>query len=258
MTALSGQKNPKKSIGTRVPTRSSRSKKKKRTGEESPTYFLIAVELDETVRRRKSDKAHIYLAKTVVEPENRLNQLQRGAGPKFAVGHYLGLVPLPVTFRPTRNSKRADELLKRNLEAFVRQGHAVNNLPSSLEDEWVVYVLALSEEGKEKLLQNRDGTRKKGYVYVGQTSNSLEVRMAQHRGEQKSRTGRHLGARPTRDRRFELLYYEIVHTASHALERERQLADKYEKRNYLVDAGDVTPRKLRRKVLKDAATNARA
>jgi len=228
------------------------SKRKKSSSRNPPTYFLIAVELDETIRRRQPDKPHIYLAKTVAAPEERLAQLQRGAGPELFSGHYRRLVPLPIDARPTKDSKQADELLKRNLEAFARQGHAVNNLPSSLEDEWVVYVLALSEKGKERQMQNKNGKRKKGYVYVGQTSNSLEVRIAQHRGEQLSQTNRHLGARPTRNRSFEVVYHEVVFTASHALERERQLAEDYERKNYLVDAGEATPRKLRRKALKKA------
>jgi hypothetical protein len=219
------------------------------------TYHLIAVELDDSVIRRKPDRPHIYLAKTVVPPDVRLAQLQRGAGPDFAVGHYRRLIPLPVSFRPTKDSAKADEFLKKNIEAFVRLGHAVNNLPSSLETEWVVYVLALSEEGKEKLMRNKDQSRKRGYIYVGQTSNPLEVRLAQHRGEQLSRTGRHLGARPTRERTFEVLHHEVVYSARHALEREQELADAYECKNYLVDAGEATPRKRRRKARKATATS---
>ena len=243
-----------KLIRNRTSDRAKSSKRVRKSFRKPPTYFVIAVELDESVQRRLHEKPHIYLAKTVATPEQRLAQLQRGAGPEFASGHYRRLVPLPINARPTTDPKKADELLKSNLEAFIRQGHAVNNLASSLEDEWVVYVLALSEEGKENQMRNRNGTRKRGYVYIGQTSNPLEVRVAQHRGEKLSRSNRHLGARPTRNRSFEVVYHELVYTASHALERERQLADEYERKNFLVEAGEATPRKLRRKMLKETGT----
>ena len=136
----------------------------------------------------------------------------------------------------------------------MRDGHPVNNLESTWTDQFVVYVLDLDPTGKDKLMTNKDGSRKKGYVYVGQSSNPIEVRIAQHRLESTSRAGRYIGANPTKDREFTLREHRTVYTKAHAEELEAKLAAEYDRNDFLVDAGHVTPRKIRRMAAKARAS----
>ena len=216
-------------------------------------YHVVVTELDETFPRRLPDKCHLYVELSVSAPEKRLRQLQRGAGSKFAVGHHLKLYPKPPRYRVHTDRAKAKEELKRCKEQLVREGHAVNNLDSTWADEFVVYVFDLDPTGKEKLMMNKDGSRKKGYVYVGQSSNPLGVRVEQHRRQRTSKAGKDIGARPTRNRAFTLREHRIVYTEAHSIEVEKQLAAEYDRNNYLVDAGHVTPRKLKKKAAKTRA-----
>ena len=216
-------------------------------------YHVVVTELDETFPQRLPDKCHLYVELSVSAPEKRLRQLQRGAGIKFAVGHHLKLYPKPPRYRVHTDRAKAKEELKRCREQLVREGHAVNNLDSTWADEFVVYVFDLDSSGKEKLMTNNDGSRKKGYVYVGQSSNPLGVRVEQHRRQRTSKAGKDIGAKPTKNRAFTLREHRIVFTEEHSKELEKELAAEYDRRNFLVDAGHVTPRKLRKRDAKARA-----
>jgi hypothetical protein len=218
-----------------------------RTRLKNQRYYVVITELDETFPRRFPDKCHLYVELSVSAPETRFNQLQRGAGSEFAVGHHLKLYSKPPRYRVHTDRAKAKEELKRCKEQLVREGHAVNNLESTWVDEFVVYVFDLDQAGKEKLMTNKDGSRKKGYVYVGQSANPLEVRIEQHRRQRTSSAGKDIGAKPTKNRAFTLREYRIVFTEEHSKEVEKRLAAEYDRRNYLVDAGHVTPRKLAKK-----------
>lgn len=236
---------PNSKFGTDSRSRKSRLKKQR--------YHVVVTELDGTFPLRLPDKCHLYVELSVSAPEKRLRQLQRGAGSKFAVGHHLRLYPKPPRYKVHSDRAKAKEELKRSKEQLVREGHAVNNLESTWVDEFVVYVFDLDPSGKEKLMTNKDGSRKKGYVYIGQSANPLDVRIDQHRRQRTSKAGKDIGARPTRNRAFTLREHRIVYTEAHSMEVEKQLAAEYDRNNYLVDAGHVTPRKLKKKAAKTRA-----
>lgn len=219
-----------------------------------PRYFVVITELDETFPRRLKDKSHLYVELSVSAPDIRFSQLQRGAGSEFAIGHHLKLYPTPPRYRVQSDRAKAKDELKRCKEQLIREGHAVNNLRSTWADEFVVYVFNLDPAGKEKQMTNRDGSRKKGYVYVGQSSNPLDVRIEQHRRQRVSKSGKDIGAKPTKNRAFSLREHRVVFTEQHSKELEKQLAAEYHRKDYLVDAGHVTPRKLAKKSAGSKAT----
>ncbi len=66
--------------------------KKVSKGAKSLQYHTVITELDKTLPRRNSKKPHLYVGTSLSTAEDRLGQLQRGAGPKFAKGHYLSVV----------------------------------------------------------------------------------------------------------------------------------------------------------------------
>ena len=228
-------------------------KLQKRTGPKRVRYHVVVTQLDGTFPQRLKDRPHLYVELSVSSPEVRLSQLQRGAGSKFAVGHHVRLHPNSHRCAVHSDRAKAKAELKRSKELLVRDGHAVNNVESTWVDEFVVYVFDLDPTGKEKLMMNKDGSRKKGYVYVGQSSNPLGVRVEQHRRQRTSKAGKDIGARPTRNRAFTLREHRIVYTEAHSIEVEKQLAAEYDRNNYLVDVGHVTPRKLKKKATKTRA-----
>lgn len=215
--------------------------------------YVIVSELDDTFPRRTPERSHLYVELSSSSPESRIEQLWRGAGSKFAVGHHVRLHPNPPRSSVYTDRAKAVAELKRCKELLVRQGHAVNNLESTWVDEFVVYVFDLDPSGKEKLMTNKDGSRKNGYVYIGQSANPLDVRIDQHRRQRTSKAGKDIGARPTRNRAFTLREHRIVYTEAHSMEVEKQLAAEYDRNNYLVDAGHVTPRKLKKKAAETRA-----
>jgi hypothetical protein len=210
-------------------------------------HHVVVTELDGTFPRRLTEKPHLYVELSASSPEVRFGQLQRGKGSKFAAGRHVRLHPNPPKTSVHTDRAKAKEELKRCKELLVREGHAVNNLESTWVDEFVVYVFDLDPTGMEELMTNKDGSRKKGYVYVGQSANPLEVRVEQHRRQRTSRAGKDIGARATKNRAFSLREHRIVYTEDHSMELEKQLAAEFDRKDYLVDAGHVTPRKLRKR-----------
>lgn len=228
---------------------------KKRMGLKRVRYHVIVTQLDGTFPNRLKERPHLYVELSVSSPEVRLSQLQRGAGSKFAVGHHVGLHPNPHRCAVHSDRAKAKVELKRSKELLIRDGHAVNNVESTWVDVFVVYVFDLDPTGKEKLMMNKDGSRKKGYVYVGQSANPLDVRIDQHRRQKTSKSGKDVGAKPTKNRAFTLREHRIVFTEEHSKELEKEVAAEYDRRNFLVDAGHVTPRKLRNRVAKGKANS---
>lgn len=233
--------------------RKPRHKRKKAAKKPRIRFHVVVTELDPTFPKRLTDKPHLYVELSTSRPEVRFGQLQRGAGSKFATGHHVR--PHPNTPRCGVHTDRAKATseLRRCKELLIRRGHAVNNVESTWVHEYVVYVFDLDPTGKDKLMTNKDGSRKKGYVYVGQSGNPLDVRIAQHRRASTSKKGKDIGAKPTKNRSFTLREHRTVFTADHAEELEAQLARHYERRGFLVDAGHVTPRKLAKKAAKSEA-----
>lgn len=213
-------------------------------------YHIVVTELDETFPRRFREKPHLYVELSTSAPREKFERLKLRAGGKFARGHHVCLHQNAPKYEVHTDRAKAKAELKRCKEILVREGHPVNNVKSTWADEFIVYVLDLDPAGKEKQMTNEDGTRKAGYVYVGRSANTLEVRVAQHRRQRTSRTGRDIGAKPTKNRSFTVREHYVVFTDKHSAELEEQVAANYEQKNFLVEAGDVTPRKLERKAAK--------
>jgi hypothetical protein len=190
-----------------------------------------------------STKSHPFVELSASSPAVRFGQLQRGSGSKFAAGHHVRLHPNPpwCSVHADRAKAKAKAEIQRCKELLVRQGYAVINVESTWVDEFVVYAFDLDPTGKDKLMMNKDGSRKKGFVHVGQSEKSLDVRIDQHRRQKTSKFGKDIGAKPTKDRAFTLREFRRVFTQEHSKELEEKLAAYYDRRNFLVDAGHVRP-----------------
>lgn len=215
------------------------------------SYHIVVVELDNSLPTRFPGKPHLYVELSMSSPALRLKHLQQGRAPKFAAGKCVRLYKYAPKTRIHTDYSKAKAELKKCKEQLVRGGHALNGLAITWSQQWVVYVLDLDHSDKSEQMKNSDGSGKFGYVYVGQSSNSLEIRLAQHRRVMSSKSGRNIGARATKNRQiFGVLHNETVFSADHAKEREIALAKAWEARGYLVDAGHVTPHKLRKRSTK--------
>ena len=133
-------------------------------------YHIVIIELDSTLPRRNSKKPHLYIGTSLSTAEDRLGQLQRGAGPKFAKGHYLSVFAKSPYSKPAKDPKIAKRRLDETIEKYERLGHMVNNR----KNEWSVYVIDLKQE-------HLDVKPKSGHVYVGSTSKTVSERVLQHK-----------------------------------------------------------------------------
>ena len=197
-------------------------------------YYLIVVKLDDTMPRRDSTKPHLYVDYCISDPETRLQQLQNGAGPKFAIGHHLELFDVAPDRRPLKNIDIAKMRKTELITKLAAAGHAVNGDCR----QWHVYVINLRQEHLAK-------KSKQGHVYVGFTSKSIEDRVNQHKNGAVSAKGNRLNS-PYVTKHFDGLNEDLTpgpfYVEQQAKDREGYLAEELAKRGYLVRAGDKTPK----------------
>ena len=105
----------------------------------SVKYCVVVIELDETLPRRDQSKPHLYIAVSASLPDDRLSELKRGKGPKFAVGHYVDINKGESDIHLSLDLVEARKLLKKVKLRYAENGHAVNGA----SDEWRVYVINL-------------------------------------------------------------------------------------------------------------------
>jgi len=203
-------------------------------GRKSLRHHIVIIELDSTLPRRNSKKPHLYIGTSKSTAEDRLGQLQRGAGPKFAKGHYLAVFAKSPYSKPTKDPKVARRRLDETIERYERLGHAVNNNQS----EWHVYVIDLE-------LDHLVFKPKSGHVYVGSTSKAVSERVLQHKNGAKTSKGHRLNSRYVtkhfKNWNKSLSPKEAFYTSKSAEEKEERLAEELCRRGYLVRAGQFTP-----------------
>jgi hypothetical protein len=199
----------------------------------STKYHLIIVQLDDTMDRRNPDKPHLYIDYCVSAPEARFKQLQNGAGPSFAVGHYSKLLDVV----PYRTPAKTIEIAKRRkselIEKFSAEGHAVNGNCK----QWHVYVINLRQDH----LSNKS---LKGHVYVGFTSKSIADRVNEHQFGAVSSKGHRLNSKYVTEH-FDGLNEKLTpgpfYIEQEAKDREGTLAEELSRKGFLVRAGEKTP-----------------
>ena len=197
-------------------------------------YQTIIIELDETLPRRDTKKPHLYIGSSLSSAEDRLGQLQRGAGPEFAKGHYLSVFAKSPYSKPAKDLKVAKRRLDEMIEKYSRLGHMVNNKKS----EWHVYVIDLKQDHLEV-------KPKSGHVYVGSTSKTVNERVQQQEKGAETAKGHRLNSRYVKDYfgglNGSLSPKEKFFTSMSAEDKEERLAEELCRKGYLVRAGQFTP-----------------
>ena len=208
--------------------------KKVSKGPKSLRYHTVIIELDSTLPRRNSKKPHLYIGNSKSTAEDRLGQLQRGAGPKFAKGHYLSVFAKSSYSKPAKDLKIVKRRLDETIERYERLGHMVNNRTN----EWSVYVIDLKQE-------HLDVKPKSGHVYVGSTSKTVSERIKEHQKGAKTSKGHRLNSKYVTshfdDMNTSLSPKEKFFTSKSAEEKEERLAEELCRKGYLVRAGQFTP-----------------
>lgn len=197
-------------------------------------YHTVIIELDSTLPRRDTKKAHLYIGTSLSTAEDRLGQLQRDAKSGFAKGHYLSVFAKSPYSKPAKDPKVAKARLDETIEKYARLGHMVNNN----KNEWHVYVIDL----KQDHLKTKP---KSGHVYVGSTSKTVHERVKEHQKGAKSSKGHRLNSQYVTDHfddlNKSLSPTEKFFTSKSAEEKEERLAEELCRKGYLVRAGQYTP-----------------
>lgn len=201
-------------------------------------WRLIAVELDASLPRRIADRAHLYVSVCHTTPEERLIELQNGAGPETLLGTYRSLCQELLKRNKTYILRRsAIAACRKEKKRLARRGHAINGSNT----QWTTYVIDLDKSGVT-------GTEV-GYVYVGQTSHTAEERFEIHKGEKPPEPAHDLRSGIVKRRGLNLNYDLMssltprppVYTQDDALALEKVWAKKLEELGYRVAAGEATP-----------------
>lgn len=205
---------------------------------EASKWRIVAVELDAALPRRSVGLPHLYVGLTKVTAEQRLKDLQNGAGPKELAGSFQRLrQDLLNELQGLESARTAKASLRREKNRLARLGHAINGIATV----WHTYVVDLDPTGMTDVGQ--------GYVYVGQTKHTPEERYAIHTGDKPEPPARDLRSKVVH-RRGVGLNYELmsqltpsspVYTQSDALRLEKAWAKKLHKMGYRVEAGDANP-----------------
>lgn len=153
---------------------------------EPTRHWLIVVELDDVVPRRDPSKPNLFVGLTLSPPAERFEQIKRSKRKTWYFGHVREFRNDLSPGHHFDDEGEARKELKLLCERLIEEGYAVN----CESRVWQVYVLELDQA------RSKDSTKKP--VYVGETSQDPETRLAQHRGELASKKGKPLTARSTK------------------------------------------------------------
>ena len=192
---------------------------------------LVVVELAGQ-KRRVLDRPHLYVYRTQKTVKESYVQLVNGEGPSWISGSVLKLrLDLVPRYKHTFKLKISRERLSRLKIDLARKGFAINCDAST----WRVYVLDI-DPNVSPAIKNR-GKRGK-VIYVGQTSTTIERRLAQHQGRILSKAGKFIGSPKVRGRNptlnTRLSPKKVLFTKDDALAFETKVHQKFEDLGYRV------------------------
>ena len=196
---------------------------------------IVVIELDGSFKKC-TDKPHLYVTFTSKAPEQLLEYLQAGNGPKWICGRAVALLPKLVPgFKPTRSTKVAKHRVRELVASLKSLGYAVN------QDSTVftIYVIDLDIDKPTKL---KNIGRRGRAVYVGQTSKTPEARYLQHKkqdGSKKNLSSRAVFQRGT-GLNYALMPVKKVYTQDGALKLEADISLKLHNRGYRVFGDGLT------------------
>ena len=128
---------------------------------------LAIIELDDVVPRRSPELPNLMITSTI-DPEAKFAQLRLGKGkPAWGHGHAVALRP---------DLLQRGESEARAIRRLREAGFTVNRLTTT----WRVYVLELDLAAPGF----------KGWLYVGETSRDVDIRLGQHLTRARNKHGR--------------------------------------------------------------------
>jgi len=156
-------------------------------------HNLVVVEVAGQ-KRRVREKPHLYVFRTQRSVKDSFAWLNNGGGPNWVSGSELKLrLDLVPKYKQTSKLEVAKERLERLKIDLARKGFAINRDIRT----WRVYVLDINPEIAPA--KSNHGKLEKE-IYVGQTSATVERRLAQHQGRVLSKSGKFIGSRKVRNR----------------------------------------------------------
>jgi len=192
-------------------------------------FYVVVIELDDVVRRVRSDRPNLYVGLSSYAPGTFVEGLHAGRfRPRWTHGHVVGVRQ---DLQPDGQLPRA--LATETRDALIRrlrtQGFTVNRNTTAYR----TYVINLHDPHRADV--------GKGYVYVGQTSKTPEDRLAEHLSGAVSNKGINLSSRVVRrfgvDLNRQLMTQRIYLTKRQAEKAERRLAERLRKDGYVVEGG---------------------
>jgi hypothetical protein len=192
---------------------------------------LVVVELAGQ-KRRVVDRPHLYVYRPQKSVKESYVRLVNGEGPSWISGSVLKLrLDLVPRYKQTFKLKIVIERLSRLKIDLARKGFAINCDAST----WRVYVLDI-DPNVAPAIKNR-GKRGK-VIYVGQTSTTIERRLAQHQGRILNKAGKFIGSPKVRGRNptlnTRLSPKKVLFTKNDALAFETKVHQKFEDLGYRV------------------------
>ena len=192
-------------------------------------YRVVVLELTDVVPRIRADRPNIYVGVTTRAPQQLAEGLNNGkykpAWARNNVVEVLDKLAPDGTFTYTEAIQRRDDL-KRQLRT---KGYTVNQNTTAYR----TYVIDLHNPDLEDT--------GKGYVYVGQTSKTPEVRLREHITGARSGKGHNLASSKVfkfgKKLNYELMTARIYLTKKQALKAERRLAERLRQQGYIVEGG---------------------
>ena len=192
-------------------------------------YRVVVLELTDVVPRIRADRPNIYIGVSTRTPQQLAGGLNNGkCKPAWArnnVVEVLDKLAPNGTFTYTEAIQRRDDL-KRQLRT---KGYTVNQITTAYR----IYVIDLHNPDLEDT--------GKGYVYVGQTSKTPEVRLQEHLTGARSGKGHNLASRKVfkfgQKLNYKLMTSRVYLTKKQALKAERRLAERLRKQGYIVEGG---------------------
>lgn len=145
---------------------------------EPQPYQLMIIELDDVVPRLNPDKPNLYLAKTVSNPKDRFEVIQRSKKQRWYSSHVLQLRLDLTPSESYATSQEATAAMKELKKELRKDGYTVNRD----NKVWSVYVVELDSSAVKNPGE--------GYVYVGETSRTPEERFEQHKSGARNKHGR--------------------------------------------------------------------
>ena len=190
-------------------------------------YKLVVVELNDVVTRRDADKPNLHVG-IADSGSSALEEIVSHAK-DWVRGHEVELRQDLTRDAIFGTRKKAKSARKKLTNKLMSQGYTVNKDTTVYR----MYVIELDAEGISNV--------GRGYVYVGETSKSIEERFEQHKANARSASGRKLASgvvyRRGQHLRHDLIPRGVYYSRKASEAAEARLAERLRKKGYRVEGG---------------------